>query len=197
MELNVFKIKKYAVLCLSTLLPVTFFFVANTFYNFWIGLLALLVAGLLVFIFGNLLLKNPFTEMLEGKGLLILNIDSTGIIRPFICSIEQPYIKGKIGKNIVDDVYDRDSVYNLANAEKKGVAIIENTEEGNKKITITLDETEFNKSRFGLFHYPVLIYNSQVKSLLTKDYLSEKEKDAFAVCVSPCWGCMRHPAFSL
>lgn len=31
-----------------------------------------------------------------------------------------------------------------------------------------------------MFHFPLLIYNSQIKSLITKEWLSEKEKDTLS-----------------
>jgi hypothetical protein len=46
--------------------------------------------------------------------------------------------------------------------------------------TIELSEKEYNSGRFALFHYPCIIWNSQVGSILTKDFLSEAEKTTFA-----------------
>lgn len=47
-------------------------------------------------------------------------------------------------------------------------------------LKIELDELEMNKARFALFHYPVLIYNEQLGTVVTKDFLSEQEKISFA-----------------
>ena len=45
---------------------------------------------------------------------------------------------------------------------------------------INISKQEYNKARFAMFHYPVLLWNDQLKSFITKDQLSEKEKDTFA-----------------
>lgn len=181
--LNWFSVKKWAALLVNILMPVIFFFVGIQFYGFWVGLGCLLVAGIVSFLLANMLLKNPFTEMIEGKGLLCINIDSTGVLRPFIVALNQPYIKGALDKNTpVNDVYDRSAVLQMSNPLKTGRASlmgdkIEIDLDGEKT---TLSEKEFNAARFGLWQYPVLIYNNQIKSLVTKDDLSNTEKDSFA-----------------
>lgn len=183
--LNVFVIKRWATLILAGFIPTISFVIGMNFYNFWIGLILLFVGIMVCMFMGSMLLKNPFTMMLEGKGLLCLNIDSTGVIKPLILKVMKPYVKGKIDNfEHVDDVYDRSTVLNLANPTKEGeikvkgedVEITAYDKEGNLKLSVD----EFNASRFGLYHYPVLIYNGQIKSLVTKDFLSEKEKNTFA-----------------
>lgn len=176
MAINTFKIKKWAGLILTGFFPSICFFIGLKFYGFWVALIVLLVSIVAGVMLGNLFLKNPFSEMLEGKGLLVFNIDSTGIIRPFICGLTQPYIKGNLGKDDINDVYDRSAVLQLTHPKKAGNAT--ELKEGGLNIHIT--EDEFNKSRFGLFQYPVLLYNNQIKSLITKDFLSEMEKKTFA-----------------
>ena len=174
--LNTFVIKKYAALIMAAFIPTMAFTIGNVFYGFWQGLGALTLFIILSVVIANLLLKNPFTSMLEGKGLLCLNIDSTGIIKPFILKVIQPYVAGKLGNDSVNDVYNRSTVYSMANPVEEGTA----TEEKEGGITVRIDQEKFNQSRFGLYHYPTLIYNGQLKSLVTKDFLSEKEKSGFA-----------------
>lgn len=173
--INPFVLKKYAALILNGCLPVVGYAIGTMFYGLWIGLACFGGALLVSILASKLILKNPFTMMLEGKGLLVFNIDSTGIIRPFIVYLHQPFVKGKLGSDSVNDVYDRSSVLSLAPPVKNGDA-----EMGEGKVKIELDESTFNKSRFGMYHYPALIYNSQLKSCITKDMLSENEKNSFA-----------------
>ena len=189
--INVFKLKRYAALILAGSLPLLMFFIAFMYYGLLYAIL-FYVAGLaLGIVVGSMLLRNAFTSMLEGKGILTFTMDSTGIIRPFICALTQPYIKGNLDKQTpVSDVYDRGAVASLAPPPVKPNFIEKyffkkpdlksRAENDGDTIKITLDQRDFNKSRFGMFHYPVLIYNNQVKSCITKDFLSEGEKQAFA-----------------
>jgi len=172
--INPFKLKKTAALLMMGLLP-TIGWQFGLNYNILYALMFLAVFMILGFVIGTKLLYNPFSAMLEGAGLLALDLNSTGILRPFICKVNQPFVTGNIGPDKINDVYDMDAVVRLAPPANAGKVDIKNG-----KIKIVLDEHQFNNSRYGLFQYPVLIYNSQIKSLLTKDYLSEKEKKSFS-----------------
>lgn len=175
MALNPFVIKRNAATIMSALLPTIAFYVGIVFYNLWIALGLLLIFMLLMMFTSKLLLSNPFTNMLEGKGLLVFNIDSTGMIRPFLMSVASPFIKGRFGKRDINDVWDRESTMQMSPVEKKAGLVIS---EG--KMQITLNEAQYNKARFQMNHFPVLIWNDQLKTFLTKDYFSSLEKDAFA-----------------
>lgn len=181
MAFNPFIIKKWGALLLVGFLSTLSYMIGQAMYRNFTYALGFFGVGLILGVFlANLMLKNPFTLMLEGKGILCLNLDSTGIIKPFIVGVQSPYIYGKLGNEEVKDVFDRETIFSLAVPEKKGTA--SPIEEGELKggINISVNEEEYNKARFALFHYPCIIYNAQIKSLLTKDTLSELEKDTFA-----------------
>ncbi len=177
MIFNPFTMKKYSALMLVGMLTVISFVLGNVFFGFIWAIAFMLVGLLLSVFFANLLLKNPFTQMLEGKGLLVLNLDSTGIIRPFIVALNSPYIEGKMGKEKVKDAFDRTAVFQLAVPTVNKTPATPNEKGG---ITIELTEKEYNEGRFAFFHYPVLLWNDQIKSIITKDFLSHQEKDSFA-----------------
>jgi hypothetical protein len=124
-----------------------------------------------------MLLNNPFRRMLEGRGLLVINLDSTGVMRPFIVGLKNDMLIGKSPGGWVKDVWNRSIVANIAPVTKsKSDAII--TKEGGLKLELSADDV--GKNRFALFHFPVLIWNQQLNSFLTKDMLSTTEKSAYA-----------------
>lgn len=174
---NVFYFKKMAALIMGSLLTVVFFFVGVQFYGLIWGMVLMIVGMILGLLVGNLLLKNPFSDMLEGKGILTLDLNSTGIIKAFIVGVIPPYIKGKFKGGMVDDVFDRDAVMQLQ-VPKKVASKFSHTDEGN--VQIEFSEDMYNKARFQFYQYPVLIWNSQIKTILTKDFLANEEKTAFA-----------------
>lgn len=234
MVLNLYKVRVYGGLILGPFITVLSFFIVLNFYGFLWSLCGLLVGLGFSVLLGKLFIKNPFSDMLEGNGILCLNIDSTGIIRPFVVGVKSPYIFNK--KEGVDDVFDREAVMQMAvpvnsrlrmvPKENGGVRIaldqramikikewrpggvlelergefrILSNKKGRIRLMITdverselvsktrenvniidLDEKEYNAGRFALFHYPCLIFNDQIKSILTKDFLSGQEKEAFA-----------------
>jgi hypothetical protein len=178
--INPFVVKKWAALLMVGLITTVLFFMGLTFYNFLFSFV-FMGAGLIVSaLVANKLLDNPFRQMLEGQGVLALNIDSTGVIRPFIMAVRSPYVEGKLKNKLVSDVFDRATVLNLAAPQTSGIVQQGKNKEGKDRLVLVLDEEEYNKGRFALFHFPVIIYNEQIQSIVTKDFLADREKSAFA-----------------
>lgn len=172
--INIYKVKKYGALITAVSIGSLLTTIGLLWYGIWGGVIFFLCAILCAVGIGVVLLNNPFSAMLEGKGILALNIDSTGIIRPFLINVDNPFIRGKLFKQEVHDVFNREAVHSLA------VPRYAKQKEKDGKKYISLSEEDYNASRFGMDHYPVILYNSNIQSIMTKEFLSEKEKEAFA-----------------
>lgn len=175
--INAFKIRRYAAFSISGFTSVICFYIGLVYYGFLIAMGCMFMGLILGVVLGSLLIKNPFTMMMEGKGIMVLNLDSTGILRPSIVGLHSPYIRGKIGKKVINDVWDRSTVYQIAAPEQNKKKA---EPDGKGGIKIEIDERTYNKARFQLFHFPTLIWNDQINSLLTKDFLASMEKQTFA-----------------
>lgn len=175
--LNPYTIKKNIALLMPAWLCTAGFFVGVTFLNLWWGIGIFLVLAILTTILGNIMLRNAFTDLLEGKGILLLDITSTGIIKTHIINVVKSYLAGKTSNGKLKDIFDREAVYQMAAPDSMGMAIPNNLTGG---LTITLNEQEYHNARFVLGHFPVIIYNSQLQTVLTKDFFSNEEKAAFA-----------------
>lgn len=188
--INVYNLKKWVAFLLCGLFSVITFFIGITFYGFWIGLLSMAIMLLLMTLLGFALIKNPFSTILEGKGILALDMNSTGIITPFVVGLRNPDIIGNIKGRPVKDVFDRAGVFDLA-APVKNVT----TKDGkgarpglaepvkinpDGSVTFTLNKEGYNKARFAFLQYPTLIFNSHLNSFVTKEFFSDKEKQSFA-----------------
>jgi len=177
--INTFFLKKWAALLLVGMITTISYAIGALNYGFMYAILFMFGGLLISLLISNLLLKNPFTQLIEGQGILVLDLNSTGVITPFIVKVFSPYIQGKVRGQWVRGIFDRKSVINLAKPQlATKTAKITNDEEKHLKLEIT--EKEYNDGRFALFHYPVLIWNDQLKTLLTKDFLSHQEKTGFA-----------------
>jgi len=181
--INPFVLKKFMALLLPPLITTTSFYVGLTFYrSIWFGIAFMLGGMLISVIIANMLLNNPFRAMLEGKGLMMLDINSTGIMQPYIMRLELPFIKGNKGDKEIKDTFDREKIVNLAPpiSCKKTTAKLD--KEGGVSIdleTLKLEKEKLNQSRFAFFHFPVILYNSVIKSVVDKNFLSENEQEAF------------------
>jgi len=205
---NPYTFKKYTAFILCGFMPVCIFFFIMSFYkNFWWSLTGTMVGVLMGLLMGCLLIKNPFSSMLEGNGLLVFDFSSTGILQPFIMRLDQPYIKGRLNGKDIADIFDRNCVFNLAPPEKqpqrpwwkfwvkpsinwdsdKKEAILDTKEvmtavvdSKNDIMNVKIDLDKYHKSRFGMMQWPVLLYNSQIHSLITKDFIGDQEKFVFS-----------------
>lgn len=177
--INPFVVKKWGAFLLTGVLTTIFFFSGLVMFNF-IYAIAFMVVGVTLSAFiANILIKNPFSLMLEGKGVLFFDITSTGIIKPFIMRVKPPFVEGIIDGKFSQDIFDRDMVYNLAPPLKGGEIQQGIGEDKQTRTLIVLSEEDYNRGRFGLQHFPVVLWNSQLKTILTKDWLSEQEKTSF------------------
>ena len=177
--LNLFKLKRWAALFLAGFLPTIAFYI-GMMYGIFIAIPCFIVSAVISILIASLILKNPFTSMLEGQGLLTFHIDSTGVVRPFLMALDQPYVRSKQGNTLIEDVYDRECVLSVAPPSKCGLLETKENAQGDKEIHIILNSNDFNKARFQMWQYPLLIYNGQLKSLVTKEFLSQNEKQAFS-----------------
>ena len=175
--MNPFVIKRYTAITISSMMTVVIFYFVTKYYGFIWGCVSIIAGLLFGIVIASALLKNPFTVMLEGKGLLCFTLDSTGIISPFNIQLKQPYVKGRHGIDMIKDVFDRSTVFKLkAPMRVKNPAIMDET----GGLSLKLTEKELNASNFALFHFPLLIYNKQIKSFITKEVLGNEEKSLFA-----------------
>lgn len=191
MALNVYKVKKYGALGICAFIPTVMFLFGIQGFTFFEAL-GLFFLGLIVsVVIANKMLTNPLTDMLEGKGLLVLGLDSTGVIAPFIARVNEPYIEAEFKKKGIFDIFDRKLIHYLrpprhVNAVKefdvtKKIKDKEGKEVDQKGnfLTIHLPEKQEAKSMFAFLHWPVLIYNKNLESFITKEMLEEKEALVF------------------
>jgi hypothetical protein len=175
---NPYVIKKWLILALLPVLPgmsilITLMFVKDI----WISIGAMLATVLLIAVIGNLLFRNPFSQLLEGKGILTLFLDSTGVIGMTISKVSLPYTRFKWRKEVIDDIYDRETVFQ-ATVPVKGHINTKIDDKNNLHIVLT--QEEYSKAKFQMLTYPTLLYNGVTKTIITKDFLADQEKDVLA-----------------
>lgn len=178
--INVFKVKKWAAFLIAGMFPTVIFYLFLTIYkNFLYAIGAWFVMVFLVLLIGFRMINNPFSAMLEGNGLLSLNLDSKGNIGAFIVGMDRnSLLRGFSGSSEVSSVFDRDNVHNLsAPVVAGGSAKIETDNKGSKFLVYKLTEKEINDSRFAFNQFPVLIYNELSDSFIKKSELASMEKE--------------------
>lgn len=171
--INPYVIKKWGSLIVASLLPSFFFVLMMSSLGFLWAIIGMLVGALLAIMVGSMMLKNPFSDLLEGKGLLSLNLTSTGILQAFIMPFDKNFIRGYLNGEEVEDYFDRESTF-LMNAPKKAASVVHKSENGD--LLFKVSNKELQDSRFAFNQYPVLIYNSMSNSFFSKKQLGDFEK---------------------
>lgn len=178
--INFFKIKKYAALFLMAFFPTLAFFLSLLkLGDFIYATLIFLGVTIFMMLITSRLISHPLLQLLEGKGFLAIKLDSTGVILPFICQVIPPYVKGRLGKKEVEDVWDRKAVYYIK-PPKEGKITIAEDKEGNRYEVIILGKAGEDKhdKLFGFEGFPTFIYNEALGTFLTKQALAKFEDEA-------------------
>lgn len=178
--INFQKIKKFLALTLIGILPMMCFALIITFIT-TNGLLYACIATALLFLvllfITNQMLKHPLTQLIEGDGHLIMTNDSTGNKRLFIFNRITPFMNAQIDGNFVNQAFDRNLIqYLTAPITAKTEATM--NEQGD--ITFTITKSEYNNAVQSFNNYRVIEYNTILKSVITKDFMKDKEATAFA-----------------
>lgn len=192
---NVFVFRKWAALLLCSTFA-ALGMVCGLFLqeSFWWGLTWMGAGAVLAMVVSNFwLLKNPFNSMLEGDGILTINMDSTGIMSPFIVSINQEStgvsLFGFLGKQKIRDPFNREMINYITNPTevpngahfvKSGVT--EKITQSEKTITaaegdliIHIPKEKLHLNRFGMFHFPTIFYNQKLGTTVSKEFLGSNE----------------------
>lgn len=204
--ISVYKWKKYAVLITLGIVPLMIFlmifFPTIRFYTIegmqlmyldityvLISVMAGILTAVILMLFGIKLLRHSFTDMLEGKGLLTLVLDSTGVIGSFNVKVKTPKLEGFPNKNMppIEDTYDMDLLHRLMVPKTVGMTKAISFKKDLETEEITLGETvdvlvlpkqegKYDNT-FMFENRPVFVFNKVMNKFLSRDALSLYEKD--------------------
>lgn len=167
---NAFQIKRIMGLGVAAFVPFALcLFVLVLTQNLLIAAFMGMVAVPLMVFLGSAFLMTPFRSMLEGAGILVFDITSSGIIKPYIAYPKMPNLDINVDGNFFRSVYNRSIGMYL-----KGGAIARMDDTG-ETIKFELPKDDYSKSYFALADKPILFWNSKLNTFLTKEVLAEKE----------------------
>jgi len=164
--MNINKIKNIGAFFVAEFLTlITFILSILSFHDLLISILITIFIMILGILLGRKLTKHPLTELIEGSGILVLKIDSTGIIKPLIARLNPPYLTTEKGGGL----FDRKMSFYLTNPKN---SIVERNENDNSIII-----KEIQPKHYFAFEnfYPVFVYNEQMKTFIDKEFLSKAE----------------------
>jgi hypothetical protein len=178
--------KKYVMLFMCGIIP------AITFVVGLISGLDIIMAMIMVFVISfvmslmaAMLLKHPLTQLIEGKGMLTLTLDSTGFIECFLVTAEeQPFVHGMFRKKMVETMFDRDITQYLIPPQPGRLVTATMIDShgrvvGKRKVLVMPSPKEKADYLFSFGNYPTFIYNKVLGTFLQKSLLSNFEQNTF------------------
>ena len=154
--------------------------------------LGLIMSVVLVFVMAfvmafmtSLMLKHPLTQLIEGKGMLTMTLDSTGFIETFLVTSEnQPFVHGMFRKKQVETMFDRDITQYLIPPQRGRLVDAtmidsQGRKIGKRKVLVMPTPSEKSDYLFAFGNYPTFIYNKVLGTFLQKSLLSKFEQTTF------------------
>jgi hypothetical protein len=184
--MNFYTAKKFVLMFLSGVIP-TIGFIAMIFsgVGLVLSMMFVFVFALIMVLLSSRMLKHPLTALIEGRGMLTLTLDSTGIIESFLVSAEtQPFVKGMFKGRQVETMFDRDITQYLVPPQKGRLveATMLNKEGkpvGKRKVLLMPTQAEKSDYLFSFGSFPTFIYNKVLGTFLQKSLLSNFEQHTF------------------
>lgn len=162
--MNINKIKNYAALFITAFLPLFAFVFALILYtNLLLATIFSLIFVFVAILIARKLTYHPLRDLIEGRGILVLKLDSSGVIKPYVANINQPFVSF----NKLKSLFDRKMFFYLENPEQIKI------KDENEKIILEKPK----KQHYFMFeqYYPTLLYNEQMNTFVDKDLLSKLE----------------------
>lgn len=167
--MNVYTIKKFLMFFLLAFIPIMISLMTRFFVplkDVFTPILAGAGVGVLMVIVAHFFLKHPFSELIEGSGLLLKDINSSGRIKNYIAKVNLPLVKLREAGKEYSTIFDRGIV------AYEDVPIKADYGEDDKYAYYRVPKMDVQKSVFAENNYPCIIWNGKIKAPLTKDALN-------------------------
>lgn len=177
-------VKKWGAFWMVGFMPALVFWMTLLSSGFIIAMLALFMTIPIMALLGSIMISHPLRKLIEGKGMLTMTWDSTGVIETFNVNADPPFVRGIFNKKTRETMFDREIVNYLLppqdgklveatmiNAQGKAV--------GKRKVLLMPTNEEKPDYLFSFGSYPTFIYNKNLGNFLQKSLLSDFETNTF------------------
>lgn len=174
---NFFKIKKLVLLTVTGILPVMAMFV-----TLFLGMGLLISVGIIIacLLFGiflfTQLVRHPLLSLAEGEGLMLLTVDSTGVIVPAVVKMNAPKLFADLGGGkTVESIYDR-SMIHYFQQPRTGTMDFKKSVGNFDEYTVRMERGREHDITFMFMQYPTFIYNKNTGTFVSKEQWAKYEE---------------------
>jgi hypothetical protein len=171
---NLRKVKSYGSYFIASLIPL--FALTATLITTYDLLIAVIIS--IIFLFPTIIIARnvsdtPLRRIDEGEGLMIIDLNSKGIIKTYTATIKSPFINIRTNEKEISTLYDRDASFSFELPEDiKQVQYVE--KDGKKYLVMELPEKK-HYFQFENF-YPTFIINTNAGFIYDKERIGKLEE---------------------
>jgi len=164
-------LKKIGILIASSLLPLVAFLILILLrFDLLTAAVVCILIGLVFVLIAHKITDSPFLRMFEGKTFGVITFDSRGKIDFFDVALEGDSFVGYFMGKKIESPFNSNFFWRISDVFKKGKMQVEG-----EKMVLTLYKENFNRSVFKT-DFPILVWDKQLNSFITKDWLHTQEK---------------------
>ena len=181
-----YRIKKIVMLLVLGLVPGALY----PFLIVWSGMMmgtAIFIAIAVLFVVITIrVLHHPLLTVIEGKGMMAGTFDSSGRVELFnVAYSNPPILEGKYKGKDIETIFDRSLVHDLILHDDKAVMqkakVVDKEGKPVKEVEVLVLPERKDEYVFALEkRYPFFIFNKNLGVFLSKESLSNLEKNIFA-----------------
>jgi len=164
----------------STFPVITFIAILVFNHDIILASITAVIVALFSAILGRIITGNSFIAMLEGSGLIVLSLNSSGIVTPYLAKTDSKILTMNTKKGLITAVYDRTIGFYLKEFRKAVISVTKNTETQIETVNVSMPKEEFSSNYFKLMDKPMLIYNEKAGTFLSKQALCDLENGIMA-----------------
>ncbi|MFW6121188.1 MAG: hypothetical protein ACOC80_09870 [Petrotogales bacterium] len=184
--INLYVAKKWVLMFLIGVIPSVMLIVfALSGFDILTSMLIVMLIALIMIFIANKMLRHSLTDLIEGKGMLTITLDSTGFIDTFIVHVKnQPFLQGIYQRKIKETMFDRDMAQYLIPPQKgrlvDAVMLDANGQPaGTRKVLLMPTQEEKADYLFSFGSFPTFVFNKVLDTFMQKSVLSNFEQDTF------------------
>jgi hypothetical protein len=130
-----------------------------------------MLAIVIMFFVVQKIMYEPLIQILKKKGLAVINIDSSGILKLYLAKVHLPYVTVETPRGPKSTVFDRRLLVQFL--QPKTVAAVEKED----CWTLDIPKKDYGKNNFGWNGLNVFLWNDRLQSFVTKEMIADQETE--------------------
>jgi hypothetical protein len=123
---------------------------------------------------------NPLTQIVSGNAFGVITFDSKELLQFYSATVQGNEFVANIGGEEIRTKFNRGLQWYFSKILKKGEFEVKNESDSSKTVVFSVNNADAETLSSSMFktEYPFLLYSTELKSFISKEWLHAKEKDS-------------------